>query len=91
MKSSTTICWSWDTLIRYQYRFLAGKTLNEPDNSTAIELDIENMAVMKSAELADNLSRLDVPDFDTTVVTSADESAAKRIVGQGPDKHIMSS
>lgn len=92
MKSRTTICWSWETLGLCQSQEVnAEGKVYIPDNSRAVELDVEDVAVVQSFELADYLPGLDVPDFDATIVATADKTTAERVIRQGADEHGVAS
>lgn len=56
------------------------RTYVVPNDSRAIELDVENVAKVKISELPNHLAGLDIPDLDRTVITAANESSTQWLV-----------
>lgn len=62
---------------------------NAPDNPTMVELDVEDVAHMTSAELAHEFPRVQIPHLDRLVVTPAHEPPTARVEGKSADQVVV--
>lgn len=63
---------------------------NAPDDPTVVELDVEYVAHVASAELAHKLPRVQIPHLDRLVVAPAHEPPAAWVEGKSADQIVVS-
>ena len=60
-----------------------------PDNPSDVKLHVKDMATMTMFKFANNLAAIQIPHFDTPVVTRAYQTASVGVKGQSTDKHAV--